>query len=66
MEEKNFEREYQAVFDENDEIKACGRNACIVLMQKMEEVFPGETFGNTETGFMDVFKIRRFHRKANR
>ena len=60
----NFEEEYSRVFDENDDIRPCGKDVCIALMLKMQEAFPGEVFGDTETGAMDIFKIKRFHRKT--
>ena len=54
---------FHNVFDENEEVKLCGRDACKALIIAMEETYPGESFGNRETGFIDIFKIKRFYHK---
>ena len=58
----SFEIEYNRVFDENGDVRLCGRDACRALMLKMEECFPDEKFGNVDTGFIDILKVRRFYR----
>ena len=60
----DFRALFHNVFDENEEVKLCGREHCKALIIAMEEAFPGELFGNRETGFMDVFKIRRYYHKT--
>ena len=61
---KDFRTLFHNVFDDNEEVKLCGREACKALIIAMEEAFPGESFGNRETGFMDIFKIKRFYHKT--
>lgn len=50
---------YNRVFDENGEIKLCGREACKELIRACEEM-TGEVgkFGSTETGFMEPEAIK--------
>lgn len=60
----DFREEYQRVFDENNEIRPCGRDVCTDLILQMQKAFPDETFGDVNTGYMDVFKIKRFYNKT--
>lgn len=48
---------YNKVFDEDGNIKPCGRESCKQLIIKMSEKFPEEDFGSKETGFMNTDTI---------
>ena len=48
------------VFESDWSIKVCGRDKCKRLMFDLEKLFPGEHFGDTTTGFMQVCKIKEF------
>ena len=50
---------YDEVFDENGEVKLCGRYACMGLISACEDIEPGTDFGNTDTGFMNIENIKR-------
>ena len=50
---------YNEVFDENGNVRSCGRDKCKELIIETEGVFGGR-FGNQETGFMDVKKIKKY------
>ena len=54
---------YDRVFHEDGTAKLCGREACKNLIIKLQEKFPGEDFGNLDTGMMNVNNI---HKKFNR
>lgn len=43
---------YEAVFDENGNIKVCGRTACINLIEACEEEDQETYFGNKKTGVL--------------
>ena len=59
-----FLQQYNKVFDANGQVKACGRQECMNLinMCKMEE--PYEDFGNPLTGMMNVENIKKFREKV--
>lgn len=42
-----FFKLYHQVFDENGEIKACGRDTCFALIVVADEVEPGISHGDT-------------------
>lgn len=53
---------YNRVFDENGEIKACGREVCKTLINVINQ----ETsvyVGNPETGMMDIDNIKAEYKK---
>lgn len=53
---------YNRVFDENGEIKLCGRYACMGLITSLENIqkrVEGLDFGNKETGMMNVENIKK-------
>lgn len=45
---------FDYVFDENQCVRACGREACKCLIQKFEDLSPDVDFGNTATGIMNT------------
>lgn len=51
---------YNNVFDENGEVKACGREACKELIRACMEKNPGVDFGNPETGMMNIKNVKEF------
>ena len=53
---------YQDVFDENDQIKNCGRVACMRLIHLMKK-YSSKNVGNPNTGAMEVDTIQsEYHR----
>jgi hypothetical protein len=55
---------YQDVFDENDQIKNCGRVACMRLIHLMKK-YSTENVGNPDTGTLEVNTIQsEYHRIA--
>ena len=53
--------QYNIVFDEEGNIKACGRDACKKMISLCEE-YTGikDKYGNPETGVMNVEEIKAF------
>lgn len=57
---------YQKVFNTQGEIKPCGRDACIFLIEECKRVQPKVYFGDIKTGKMDINAIKslmRFKKK---
>jgi len=53
---------YQAVFDENDQIKNCGRVACMRLIHIMKK-YSTENVGNPDTGTLEINTVQsEYHR----
>ena len=53
---------YQAVFDENDQIKNCGRVACMRLIHIMKKYSTGNV-GNPDTGTLEINTVQsEYHR----
>lgn len=48
---------YEPVFDENGQIRSCGRHACIYLIQVMKK-YTSENVGDEETGMINVEKMK--------
>ena len=49
---EKFIEKYNAVFDEEGKIKACGRYACMALINACEEITGRKgDFGDPETGY---------------
>lgn len=42
------------VFDENGNIRPCGREACQELISEASITYPGIDFGNAKTGIMNI------------
>ena len=51
---------YKIVFDENGEVRACGRENCKKLIKACMELYPDVDFGNPETGMMNIEKIKEY------
>ena len=50
--EDEFERLFTRVFDENNQIKRCGRDACIELIEYVENTYNIEV-GREKQGIID-------------
>jgi hypothetical protein len=52
------------VFDEDGNIKVCGREACKALIRECEDRCPDIDFGDSETGMMNVENIKKMFAPA--
>ena len=60
MSKKDFEElkdAYQDVFDDNDQIKNCGRVACMRLIHLMKK-YSTENVGNPDTGTLEINTVQ--------
>lgn len=57
-------RLYNAVFDENGNVKACGRQSCIRLIKYMQN-YTVDNLGDQTTGFMNVDAIKSNYEKLS-
>lgn len=55
---KEFLNYYDRVFDQNGNIKPCGRFACQKLIELSDKIEPGIIHGDIKTGMMKVKKIK--------
>ena len=56
---EDLKHQYNVVFDEDGNVKACGRKACSKLIELCEMATNGQMdFGNKETGMMNVELIK--------
>ena len=55
---KELKDDYQAVFDEDDNVKACGRALCLRLMYTLKKFRPNAELGNFETGEMNIKVVK--------
>ena len=53
--------DYQAVFDENGNVKACGRTLCMNLMYTLKKFRPDAELGNFATGVMNVEVVKNVY-----
>ena len=53
---------YEAVFDERDQIRLCGRSACVHLIQIMRK-YTSENIGDENTGRVQVEKMQEEYYK---
>lgn len=60
---KEFFDLYNDVFDENDSIKAVGREHTKRLIEACEQFSSNIDFGNKSTGFMNVSNIKMLRTK---
>lgn len=54
---------YAKVFDENGNIKNCGRTVCIQLISLAKQVGTDEDYGNADTGFINVEPMKALYEK---
>lgn len=59
-----FINQYNKVFDENGNTKACGREACMDLINMCKVEEPFTDFGNPMTGMMNIENIQKFREKS--
>lgn len=52
---------YSKVFNSDNTIKLCGREACKVLIEEANTLEPNISHGNLETGYMNIEKIQRLY-----
>lgn len=57
-----FEAAYDEVFDENGEMKACGRDVCMKLIVAANNI-GDEEYGDLDFGRLDVDAVKRLHNK---
>lgn len=58
---EDFLKCYSKVYDKNNQIIACGRNACKDLMLSANRLDKNTNFGDLSTGFLDEKEIKYFH-----
>lgn len=58
-----FLNAYNTVFDANDNIKACGRQACIKLIDIANEIEPEVSHGNTSNGMINTYLLNKLKNK---
>ena len=59
---ENLKAAYNAVFDENDQMRTCGREACIELISLMKN-YTSEDMGNEDTGTIEVTSMQTEYHK---
>lgn len=55
---KNLKEAYEKVFDAQGNVRACGRKACVELIEECEREQPYTYFGDTKTGRMNIEAIK--------
>jgi len=64
---ERFEAQYHLVFDEEGNVKACGRRACIALMEMCHDITgrPTTDFGNPSDydGRMNIPAIKEVYKE---
>lgn len=50
--EQRFLEQYRKVFDDNGNIRNCGRREALRLIELADSIEPGVSHGDTRTGFM--------------
>lgn len=59
--EERFSIVYNEVFDDYGNVKACGREKCIELIEICSEINPYNYYGDSKQGFLNeenIFKLR--------
>ncbi len=51
---------YNQVFDENGNIKLCGRETCKQLMLALNEIFKTVKFGDMDSGFLYIDVVKEY------
>ena len=63
MDTLKFKEKYHEVFDNNGNIKPCGRIITKELISICMSIEPNTDFGNDKTGFMNVENIKKLYDK---
>lgn len=63
MTKEEIKKMYSEVFDENGQVKLCGREKCKDLISAMSQLFPNVDFGSLKTGFMNVENMKIYKEK---
>lgn len=61
MNKEKFNSLYQNCFDENHQIKACGRDAC----QKLLSFLKDPKYGNIDSGRLNIEEINKLYQEIN-
>ena len=54
----NIEQLVTECFTKDFEPKACGREKCMNLIDMMNSLYKPMTFGNSDTGFMNIWAMK--------
>ena len=65
MNQVELKQLYAEVFDTNGNVKVCGRQSCIDLIDALEYVTgTRDVWGNIQTGAMNIDKINSYFKSA--
>lgn len=53
-----FKQAYEAVFDADNNVKLCGREACKTLIALCDKYEPNVSHGNIANGVLDIEAVR--------
>ena len=56
---------YDEVFDEHGNVKACGREKCLELIEICAELDPFNYYGDSKQGFLDEENIKKLRGRMN-
>lgn len=59
-----FVKQYNKVFDSEGNVRACGREACIDLINMCKVEDPLTDYGNPISGMMNIENIQKFGKKV--
>ena len=51
---------YPVVFSPSGDVKLCGRDNCINLMEALSRIFDGVDFGDLNTGYMNTDIVKEY------
>ena len=54
---------YNEVFDEQGNIKLCGRDTCKKLMRALNEIYEDVNFGDLDAGFLNIETVQKYTSK---
>ena len=54
---------YKEVFDENNNIKLCGRDTCKKLMIALNKIYEDVNFGDLDAGFLNIETVQKYASK---
>ena len=54
---------YNEVFDEQGNIKLCGRDTCKKLMRALNEIYEDVNFGDLDAGFLNIETVQKYASK---